>query len=119
MDWEAVIIPISILLTCFLGASLVYLPIEAFKRSERREVRKLYMELLREKLDIIKTALSLGYSDQDVAKLDQRLERLIGSEKTLEKLKTGKQVKPQDQLLTKDLVEEIDLLKAGREEQKK
>jgi hypothetical protein len=40
-----------------------------------------YERLANEKLEVIKTALAMGYSDAEIAKLDARLENLIGKDK--------------------------------------
>jgi hypothetical protein len=40
-----------------------------------------YERLAREKLEVIKTALAMGYSDVEIEKLDARLEKLIGKDK--------------------------------------
>jgi hypothetical protein len=47
-----------------------------------------YERLAKEKLEVIKTALAMGYSDMEIAKLDARLENLIGKDK-LEQLLHG------------------------------
>jgi hypothetical protein len=46
---------------------------------ERREARQLYERLTMEKLDVIKTAVAVGMDKHDLADLDDKLERLIGS----------------------------------------
>lgn len=40
-----------------------------------------YERLAREKLEVIKTALTMGYGDEELKRLDDRLEKLIGKEK--------------------------------------
>jgi hypothetical protein len=40
-----------------------------------------YERLAKDKLEVIKTALALGYSDDEIAKLDTRLDHLIGQDK--------------------------------------
>ena len=47
-----------------------------------------YKELAREKLEVIKTALAMGYKDDEIEKLDARLENLIGRDK-LEQILRG------------------------------
>jgi hypothetical protein len=49
---------------------------------------EVYRSLGQEKLDILKTAVAMGYSHDEVARLDERLERLIGKEQ-LEQLAAG------------------------------
>src|SRR5438105_15164726 len=48
---------------------------------ERNEARKMYERLAMEKLDVLKSALAMGYKSADLADLDNRLERLLGSDK--------------------------------------
>ena len=50
---------------------------------------EVYKELAKEKLEVIKTALAMGYSDAEIAQLDARLENLIGKDKLVELLKGG------------------------------
>ena len=80
----------------FLGAMALMIPIialmipiiaifsrqnaDALKRSERIEARKLYERLALEKLDVIKTAVAMGYTHDELIALDRRLEQLIGKE---------------------------------------
>jgi hypothetical protein len=47
---------------------------------ERREARQLYERLTLEKLDVIKTAVSMGMDKTDLAELDLRLKKLIGAD---------------------------------------
>ena len=95
------------LVTIFFGVSLIILasgfvkyimPVIALKATRRHQLLSLGMErddaaqlkakaletyerLAREKLDVIKTALAMGYSDKELADLDARLEKLVGKEK--------------------------------------
>ena len=48
--------------------------------AERREARKMYERIVMEKLDVIKTAIAMGQGSDHIKDLDQRLERLIGSD---------------------------------------
>ena len=57
------------------------LELERLRARERAEARALYERVVREKLDVIKTAVTMGYSRQDLAALDARLEQLIGTDK--------------------------------------
>ena len=50
------------------------------KASERAEARKMYERLALEKLDVIKTAVAMGYKQDELGELYQRLEQLIGTE---------------------------------------
>lgn len=55
--------------------------IERIRAAERAEARALYERLVREKLDVIRTALNMGAGEQELARLDLRLEELIGTDK--------------------------------------
>jgi hypothetical protein len=59
------------------------------KQAERREARKLYERIVMEKLDVMKTAVAMGFERNDLKDLDARLERLVGSDK-LQGLLAGK-----------------------------
>jgi len=59
------------------------------QESSSAKALEVYRELAKEKLEVIKTALAMGYSDAEIAKLDARLENLIGREKLVELLKGG------------------------------
>jgi len=75
-----------------LGSVVWYLNHSSLLR-ERREIRESYTDLVREKLDLIRTALTMGYEDVEIKQLDTRLEKLIGTQKLMETLgnpkKTG------------------------------
>lgn len=66
----------------FIGALAVILePVrDAIKKKERQEARQMYERLAREKLDVIKTAIAMGYQRTDLEDLDQRLAQLIGTD---------------------------------------
>ena len=84
---------------------------------DRADARALYERITRDKLDVIKTALAMGYKQQDIKELDARLEELIGSDKLhalLDAQNTG--VPPlKDELLDLDLSQELENLKRGKE----
>jgi hypothetical protein len=73
----AVVMVFSIPLAAILSGPLK----QWMAQRERREARQLYERLSLEKLDVIKTAVAMGTSKADLADLDDRLERLIGSDK--------------------------------------
>ncbi len=73
---------------------------------ERAEARKAYEELVKEKLDVMKTAITMGYSERELAKLDLRLEKLIGKDK-LDKVVAGDVPMPDKDLLDTDLDSEL------------
>ena len=75
-----------------------------------------YERLAREKLEVIKTALAMGYSDADIAKLDARLEKLIGQDKLEAVLRgQGAAVVSNADLLDTELDREIKRLQQMRE----
>jgi hypothetical protein len=49
------------------------------KADEREKMRKMFERITLEKLDVIKTAVAMGYQRSDLQELDSRLEEVIGS----------------------------------------
>jgi hypothetical protein len=66
------------------------------ERRERDTARQTYEKVMLEKLDVVKTAIVMGYSHNELAELDRRLATLIGEDRlkglTVEK---GKPTVPQ------------------------
>jgi hypothetical protein len=92
-------------------ASSALLEVEQMKQQERAEARKLYERLAQEKLEVIKTALSMGYADLELKKLDERLERLVGPDKLTQLLEENPKVDlKQVDLMDDDLQAEIERL---------
>jgi hypothetical protein len=85
------------------------------KQAERREARKLFERIVMEKLDVMKTAVAMGFQQNDLQDLDARLERLVGTDK-LQGLLSGKEVpatpavQPDSELNDTDLTNEIERL---------
>jgi hypothetical protein len=52
--------------------------LERLRIAERREIREQYERLAREKLDVLRTAVAMGYDQRELAELDARLEQHIG-----------------------------------------
>lgn len=50
-------------------------------RQQKDKQRESFERIMMEKLDIIKTAVAMGYTHNELAELDSRLEKLIGREK--------------------------------------
>jgi hypothetical protein len=75
----ALMIPIIALMIPII-AILVRPISEGRKIAERTAARKLYERLALEKLDVLKTAVAMGYTHDELRALDQRLEQLIGKE---------------------------------------
>jgi hypothetical protein len=83
-----VLIPLSAI---GIGAlAVIFEPIkDSIKKRERTETRQMYERLAMEKLDVIKTAVAMGYNRDDLADLDLRLEQAIGAEQ-MKTLRDGK-----------------------------
>jgi hypothetical protein len=92
-------------------ASSALLEIERLKQQERAESRKLFERLAQEKLEVVKTALTMGYGDLELKKLDERLERLVGPERLTQLLKEEPEVELKEvDMLDADLQAEIERL---------
>jgi len=93
--------------------------IERIRAKDRAESRALYERVVRDKLDVIKTALTMGYDKQDLKQLDERLEQLIGMEQLTALLKDtpAPLSPPEQQLLDTDLGREIENLRRRPEQQ--
>jgi hypothetical protein len=74
-----------------IGAlAIIFEPIkDSIRKTERAEARKMYERLAMEKLDVIKTAVAMGYGRDDLADLDSRLEQAIGADQ-MKMLRDGK-----------------------------
>lgn len=89
-----VIIPMLIFGT-FMLKSIVS-PITArVKMLERDKLRQMYEKLAMEKLDVIKTAVAMGYKQNELAELDEQLEKVIGSD-AMQRVLEGKSLKSMD-----------------------
>ena len=55
-------------------------------RLQQDKARTTYERIVLEKLDVIKNAVAMGYSQNELAALDARLEKLVGREKLHELL---------------------------------
>jgi hypothetical protein len=53
---------------------------QRMKAGERREARLAYERIAHEKLEVLKTGITMGYSQQELRELDTRLEKLIGED---------------------------------------
>lgn len=89
------------------------------RQAERREARKLYERVVMEKLDVMKTAVAMGFQQDDLQDLDARLERLVGTDK-LQGLLVDREapvppeVQAEGELHDTDLAAEIERLRQGR-----
>jgi hypothetical protein len=86
---------------------------------ERARARELYERLVREKLEVVKDAIAMGYSEAELDRLDARLEELIGREQ-LQRLLSEKPEAPTPDadLMDTDLLAEAERLKRPREGQR-
>lgn len=76
-----------------------------------------YKELAKDKLEVIKTALTMGYSDDEIARLDARLERMIGKDKLQQILKgEGAEAVASADLIDTELDREIERLRKLRQQ---
>jgi len=82
-----ILIPLTAL--CIPIVAILLAPYEKrVKTAERREARQTYERLAMEKLDILRTAVAMGYKTSELQELDTRLEKLIGGDK-LKAILTG------------------------------
>jgi hypothetical protein len=93
--------------------------IERIRAQDRADARALYERITRDKLDIIKTALTMGYDRKEMRELDARLEDLIGSDKLHALLEEKSPASPplKSELLDADLSEELARIKREGERQ--
>jgi hypothetical protein len=87
------------------------------RAAERREARQAYERLMMEKLDVLKTAVTMGYNNEELRELDARLEKLVGPDKLKAMLDVDKSVaKYEKALRSSDLAtdEVLDALQKGR-----
>jgi hypothetical protein len=54
---------------------------------DRQKALDTYHAVVREKMDVIKTALAMGYTEDELTRLDARLESLIGKQQLEDLLK--------------------------------
>ena len=69
--------------------------LEKLKIQERKEARAQFERLVQAKLDVINNAVAMGASDKELARLDARLEKLVGEER-LKSLLEGKDLDTHD-----------------------
>ena len=93
---------------------------ENLKKRERDAARKTYERIVMEKLDVMKTAIAMGQSGDDLEELDARLERLVGSDKLKGLLspETPKTPSMGESLLDADLLEEVERKKRKKSKAK-
>ena len=84
------------------------------KLAEQRERRALYEKLALEKLDVMRTAMTMGYKEEELTRLDERLEKLIGSDKLQQLVDAGTLPVSTGDLLDTDFHSEVDRLEKLR-----
>lgn len=67
------------LLIC-CGAIMAWVATSRAKQGERERTRQAYERLMAGKLEVLRTALLMGYDKTELRELDRRLEQLIGAE---------------------------------------
>ena len=109
MDIEAIFgILAGTIMVLSIPGTMIYLRNAASR--ERREAREMYASIVQDRLAVIQTALEAGLEDREIARLDRRLQNLIG-QKEMQKL-AGTSVRqvpvaPEDQGLDQ-LEDEVD-----------
>ena len=78
--------------------------------ADRQKALQVYENLAKEKLEVIKTALAMGYSQEDLSRLDARLESLIGKDQ-LQQLARGEVPTPSADMHNTNLNHETALLR--------
>ena len=68
------------------GPEIVELERERIKARDRAEARAMVERLAEKRLEVIKDAITMGYGDAQLDRLDARLEKLVGPEKLQELL---------------------------------
>lgn len=86
------------------------------KAEERTKARELYERLVREKLEVVKDAIAMGYSEAELDRLDARLEELVGREQLQRLLSDEPEAPtPNADLMDTDLLAEAERLKQPRQ----
>ncbi len=96
-----------------LGRPRVIVAAPKLTRQERLRALEIYHSLAKDKLDVMKTALAMGYRDEDIKRLDERLEKLVGRE-ALAHILSGNAPKPHPELLSRDVEQEKQTLQSIR-----
>jgi len=88
------------------------------KHKEVEQARRSYESMVREKLDVIKTAIAMDYSSDDLRYLDSRLEEIIGADamRSLLDPKQPHAPTPSAELHEADLQAEVENLQHVRDE---
>jgi hypothetical protein len=104
MDIAHLALMIPIIGVCIPIVAILVDPLKRrMAMDERREARKLYERIATEKLDVMKTAIAMGYGHDDLRELDQRLQKLIGADEVAKLLEPGKPSVPIASMDLKDI----------------
>lgn len=79
-------------------------------QEERLKALEAYRQLASEKLEVVKTAITMGYTDKELEKLDKRLEQLIGAD-ALKSVIRGETPLPSSDLSEQDVESELRILR--------
>ena len=113
--WIHAGVPLAIFGMMIVGPPSVWYFISSANERRKNRVRSMFCELVNDKLDVIRTAIAMGHSPDEIQELDKRLENLIGTEKMLRTLKGGAEdVQLEAKLMATDLVDEIDRLASAK-----
>ncbi len=90
------------------------------KRQQIERARQTYERLAKDKLDVIRTALAMGRTDEQIHDLDARLERLIGTEqmRSLLDTKNPQAPIPDAEMHDADLLAEVEQVRSRQPESK-
>ena len=112
-------IPITV-----LGGMLISRSNLKLRLMEQRKMLEAYTELMKERLDVIKTAIAVGYEQEDLVDLDLQLEELIGADEMRALINPKAPAVPaapvvpagQPRLVDADIAAEVERLQQKREE---
>jgi hypothetical protein len=77
MDIEAVLgIMTGMVFILSFPVTMIYLRMAAAR--ERREAREIYARIAQDRMEVIRAAIEAGFEDRELARLDRRLQSLIG-----------------------------------------
>lgn len=82
--------------------------VEELRLKDKAEARAAYERVILAKLEVMKTAVVMGFNDSELKALDQRLEALVGSDKVAGLVDpVATQALPSAELLDVDLQREV------------
>jgi len=83
------------------------------KRSERERSRATFERVVSNKLEVIKTAIAMGMTADEVQTLDERLERLIGHDRMRSLVDEDPPKAPEitGEMMDADLMDEVEMVR--------